>query len=77
MSTLSGRPSSPALAPFVGFLNCHEGEIPDAVERVLPTGRIHVLVNLYEDEFRTHSGPDCATRPSDTRLHATTRPRGH
>jgi len=26
------------------------------VERVLPTGRIHLLVNLYEDEFRTYSG---------------------
>ena len=26
---------------------------------MLPTGRTHLVVNLYEDEFRTYSGPDC------------------
>lgn len=26
---------------------------------MLPTGRTHLLVNLYEDEFRTYGGPDC------------------
>ncbi len=31
------------------------------LERVLPGGRIHVMVNLYEDEFRTYHGPAGAT----------------
>ena len=31
------------------------------LERILPGGRIHVMVNLSEDEFRTYHGPDCAT----------------
>jgi len=31
-----------------------------AMERILPGGRVHVMVNLYEDEFRTYHGPDCA-----------------
>lgn len=32
-----------------------------AMERILPGGRVHVMVNLYEDEFRTYHGPDCAS----------------
>jgi hypothetical protein len=37
-----------------------EGETPTALERMLPTGQTNLLVNLYEDEFRTYGGPDCA-----------------
>jgi AraC-like DNA-binding protein len=54
------RPHAPALAAFVASLRYHEGEIPAAFERMLPTGQTHLLVNLHEDEFRTYSGPDCA-----------------
>jgi hypothetical protein len=39
----------------------HKGEIPAALERVLPNGRVHLMVNLFEDEFRTYHGPDCGT----------------
>jgi AraC-like DNA-binding protein len=60
MSGVIASPHSPALAPFVTSLRYQEGEIPAAFERMLPTGRTHLLVNLYEDEFRTYSGPDCA-----------------
>ena len=60
MPTVAARPRSPALAPFVASLNYHEGQMPDAVERILPGGRVHVMVNLYEDEFRTYHGPECA-----------------
>jgi AraC-like DNA-binding protein len=35
-----------------------EGEVPERLERILPGGRIHLMVNLYEDEFRTYHGPD-------------------
>ena len=31
-----------------------------ALERVLPGGRVHLMVNLHEDAFRTYQGPDCA-----------------
>ena len=60
MFAVATRPRSPALAPFVASLHYQEGDIPSALEHVLPTGRTHLLVNLYEDEFRTYSGPDCA-----------------
>ena len=54
------RPHAPVLAAFVASLRYQEGEIPAAFERMLPTGQTHLLVNLYEDEFRTYSGSDCA-----------------
>ncbi len=59
MFGVTSPPRSPALAAFVKSLHYQEGEIPAAFERMLPTGYIHLLVNLYEDEFRTYSGPDC------------------
>jgi len=61
MPTVALRPRSPALSPFVASLHYHEGAIPDAMERILPGGRVHLMVNLYEDEFRTYRGPDSAT----------------
>jgi AraC-like DNA-binding protein len=60
MFGVTARPHSAALATFVTSFHYQEGEIPAAFERMLPTGQIHLLVNLYEDEFRTYSGPDCA-----------------
>jgi len=61
MPSIAVRPRSAALAPFVASLHYHSGEIPDAMERILPGGRVHLMVNLYEDEFRTYLGPDSAT----------------
>ena len=46
-----------ALAPFVESIHYHKTELPMALERSLPNGRIHLMVNLDEDEFRTYSGP--------------------
>jgi len=60
VSAVNARPHAPALASLVTCLHYQEGEIPAAFERMLPTGRTHLLVNLHEDEFRTYSGPDCA-----------------
>src|SRR5258708_39951003 len=61
MFSVNTRPHAPALAAFVASLRYQEREIPAAFERMLPTGQTHLLVNLHEDEFRTYSGPDCAT----------------
>jgi len=61
MPTVAFRPTSPALSPFVASLHYHEGITPDALERILPAGRVHLMVNLYEDEFRTYHGPDSAS----------------
>lgn len=59
MFGVTTTPHSPALGAFVNSLHYQEGEIPSAFERMLPTGHIHLLVNLYEDEFRTYNVPDC------------------
>jgi AraC-like DNA-binding protein len=52
------------LAPFIGSFHWHEheGDAPAmALERVLPGGRVHLMVNLVEDEFRTYHGADCVS----------------
>ena len=61
MLHIAAHPRSPALAPFVASFHYHEGELASAVERILPTGQAHLMVNLDEDEFRTYGGPDCGT----------------
>jgi AraC-like DNA-binding protein len=61
MATLGGRPICPLLAAFVEGIHYIEGEVPERLERILPGGRMHLMVNLYEDEFRTYHGPNCAT----------------
>jgi AraC-like DNA-binding protein len=53
------RPRSITLAPLVAFFHYHERDLPLALERILPTGQAHLMVNLDEDEFRTYRGPDC------------------
>ena len=54
-------PRAPVLRPFVASLSyVAAGPAPPGavLEHVLPAGRIHLMVNLYEDEFRTYRGPD-------------------
>ena len=53
------RPHAPVLARFVRSFHYHEGELAPAVERILPTGQAHLMINLEEDEFRTYTGPNC------------------
>jgi AraC-like DNA-binding protein len=55
------RPRSPALRPLVESLTYVEAQPPEGLERVLPTARIHLMVNLDEDEFRMYDGPAGAT----------------
>jgi len=59
MSVLSISPSSLRLKPFVTGLHFIESNEAPALERILPGGRIHLMVNLHEDEFRTYHGDDC------------------
>jgi AraC-like DNA-binding protein len=49
------RPSA-ALAPFVDSIWCFAGDLPHARERILPHGRMQLLVNLHQDELRTYHG---------------------
>ncbi|WP_426749776.1 DUF6597 domain-containing transcriptional factor [Myxococcus sp. Y35] len=51
---LARRPRSPTLAPLVEFLWAYEGQPPHRLERVLPSGRMQLLVNLHEDAFRDY-----------------------
>lgn len=61
MLHIVARPRSPALTPFIASFHYHESDFAAAVERILPTGQAHLMVNLDEDEFRTYSGPECQT----------------
>lgn len=58
MFHLAARPRSRALAPFVASFHYNESDFPAAVERILPNGQAHLMINLDEDEFRTYSGPE-------------------
>lgn len=50
---------SPPLARFVELLWYYEApELPDFLERVLPSGHMSLLVNLSEDALRWYDGPD-------------------
>ena len=61
MSSDLAFPLSPALAPFVARLQYIEWDGPATLERILPTGRVHLMVNLHEDEFRSYHGANCET----------------
>jgi len=61
MPSASIRHVARALSPFVASLHCHESDGATSLERILPGGRAHVMVNLYEDEFRTYHGADSGT----------------
>ena len=59
MYHLAVRPRSPALQHFVQSLHYHEVSFPFGLERILPNGHAHLMINLAEDEFRTYSGANC------------------
>ena len=54
VTSLTAKPLSPALKPFVKSFHYHESDFPFALERIMPNGRTHLMVNLAEDEFRTY-----------------------
>jgi AraC-like DNA-binding protein len=59
MVNLAVRPRSPALHPFIKTLHYHEITFPFGLERILPSGGAHLMINLAEDQFRSYSGPNC------------------
>src|SRR5690242_3792054 len=63
MAVTSLYAMSPALTQFVSGLHHFEADDRTApvLERILPGGRVHLMVNLHEDEFRIYEGSDCAT----------------
>ena len=59
MSHIAARPRSQALTPFIASFHYHDVGLETTVERILPNGQAHLMINLAEDEFRTYHGPDC------------------
>ncbi|HEY2375067.1 MAG TPA: helix-turn-helix domain-containing protein [Gemmatimonadaceae bacterium] len=60
MSAVSMHRLSPALSRFVSGLHYFEADddSPPELERILPGGNVHLMVNLHEDEFRIYEGAD-------------------
>lgn len=56
MKSFAAKPHSRALAVFVKSFHYHETDLPFALERIMPNGQAHLMVNLAEDEFRTYGG---------------------
>ncbi len=59
MQHLAVPPRAPALRPFIKSLHYHESNLPYGLERILPNGQAHLMINLAEDTFRTYSGARC------------------
>jgi AraC-like DNA-binding protein len=58
---IARRARTGALTPFVASLHLAGGEMSPGLERVLPNGLVHVMVNLDADEFRTYRGTGAAS----------------
>jgi AraC-like DNA-binding protein len=56
MVNLAVRPRSLALQPFIKKFHYHEMSFPFGLERILPSGGAHLMINMAEDQFRTYSG---------------------
>jgi len=56
---VSRAPRSPALAAFVDALWVHQGELSHRYERLLPSGRMQLLVNLHSDELCDYTPEGC------------------
>ena len=48
------KPLSSSLRPLVKALHYHEADFPLALERIMPNGQAHLMVNLAEGGFRTY-----------------------
>lgn len=54
MQSLAAKPRSRALAAFVKSFHYQETDFPFTLERIMPNGQAHLMVNLGEDEFKTY-----------------------
>jgi AraC-like DNA-binding protein len=66
VKNLAAKPRSPALAALVKSFHYHETNFPFTLERIMPNGQAHLMVNLAEDEFRTYD----PARPERTNRHS-------
>jgi|SRR5579863_109642 len=65
MQHLAVRPRSPALQPFIKSFHYDEATLPFGLERIMPSGGAHLMINLAQDQFRTYGGAACE------RIHST------
>ena len=56
MRSFTAKPLSAVLKPFVKSFHYHEADFPFMLERIMPNGQAHLLVNLAEDEFSAYGG---------------------
>jgi len=56
MPSVTIRPRSPGLQPFIDSISYIESDLPMALERILPRGGVDLMVNFHEDAFRTYHG---------------------
>lgn len=54
MKSLAAKPRSPLLAACIKSFHYHETDLSFALERIMPNGQCHLMVNLAEDEFRSY-----------------------
>ncbi len=66
MVTVSAPPRSSRLLPFVKSLHYHETDLASGLERIVPNGQAHLMINLAEDAFRTYD----RVRPALATTHA-------
>lgn len=66
MATVTARPRSARLLPFIKSFHYHEADLSSGLERIVPNGQAHLMVNLAEDEFRSYD----RSRPERKTAHA-------
>jgi len=66
VKSFTAKPHSAVLRPYVKSFHYHEAELPFALERIMPNGQAHLMVNLAEDEFPTYG----ATRAEEISKHS-------
>jgi AraC-like DNA-binding protein len=54
VKSLRAKPRSLLLASMIKSFHYHEADLPFMLERIVPNGQAHLMVNLAEDEFRTY-----------------------
>jgi len=52
MSDIAAHPRSLSLSPFIASFHCHESDLAAVMDRTLPTGQAHLMVNLGSDVVR-------------------------
>ena len=58
MTTLRVVPRSPVLRRYVRTIAYNEAVLPFALERIMPTAGVDLMLNLHTDEFRTYHSDD-------------------